>query len=297
MRKGGLTRRESAAGSGLPDPAHRHSGLPQALPAPRQDDLKELLGSLSAGHRGLRLQSSPSSSWCLEHYKLAAIEGLGAGCNIIQPPTPSFGQLFPTVTFSMRPALIMPFRLHHKPSYPGQLKCLAVTGSPWLPSSSTHWRVPGIQDCGRGAGVAVIGHPAHLHFPHTSPQEVIHHHRERLHSSLTRSIRFYTVWLSWVISAPLIFTTFSFNTELFNIVLLGPELLLYSFSSLTNSFELQLTCQFLTEHKLLFLIRWNPPIRESEDSAHLSSFEFPPVMYAYIYLYDYVINTHDSRRL
>lgn len=85
MRKGGLTRRESAAGSGLPDPAHRHSGLPQTLPAPLQDDLKELLGSLSTGHRGLRLPSSARSSWCSEHYKLAAIEGLGAGCNIITP--------------------------------------------------------------------------------------------------------------------------------------------------------------------------------------------------------------------
>ena len=145
-------------------------------------------------------------------------------------------------------------------------------------SSSTHWCVPGIQDCGRSPGGMVIRHPAHLHFPLTSPQEVIHHHRERLHSSLTQSIKFYTVWLSWVISAPFIFTIVSLNTELFNILLLGPELFLFSFSSLTNSFEPQLICQFLREYKLLFLIRWNPPIRGSEDTAHLSSFKFPSGM-------------------
>ena len=143
----------------------------------------------------------------------------------------------------------------------------------------------------------MIKHPAHLHFPHTSPQEVIHHHRKRLHSSLTGPIKFYTVWLSWAISAPFTFTIFPLNIELFNILLLGPELFPFSFSSLTNSFEPQLICQFLREHKLLFLSRWNPPIRGSEDTAHLSSFECPSGMYVYIYLCNYLINTYDPRRL
>ena len=140
MQKEGLTRRESAAGSGLPDPAHRHSGLPHILPAPLQDDdnLKQLLSSLSEGQQGLRLLSSPRSSRALftrlpvlwEHCKHAATEGLGAGCKRhTTTPCPQLRSSLPDVTVSMRPALIMPFRLHHKRSYPGQQKCLALTGS------------------------------------------------------------------------------------------------------------------------------------------------------------------------
>lgn len=71
----------------------------------------------------------------------------------------------------------------------------------------------------------------------------------------------------------------------------------FPFSSLTNSFTHQLICQFLREHTLLFLIRWNPPITWSQNTAHLSGLRFLSGMYTYICLYDYSINTYHAIRL
>lgn len=121
-----------------------------------------------------------------------------------------------------------------------------------------------------------------------------------LQHSSTWSIRFYRVWLFLMISAPFTFTIFSLNTQLLNILLLWFELwfvFFFPFSSLTNSFTHQLICQFLREHTLLFLIRWNPPITWSQNTAYLSGLWFLSGMYAYICLYDYSINTYHPIRL